>query len=903
MTITISPFLKNQLDSNRTNNNNDHEEIYKNLKQHANDVKPNEPKAKLVRENAAQKVFSAAKDNFNDGKNFFKAVRTGKMNDNSLGRINDLGMKAGAILIATFLATKAKTKTEAIMQFVGGTTFFASMALWPKIFINLPARIIHGFPIDEKYISAQGDKKDIHLDNQFIPTGIHSEKQKKQEMKRMGIDPNEKNAEEKWLRKRQKTALQNRTLWMATAGFATPLMTALIGNYVQPKIENAVIEHEFRKASNILMNNEALNAYFIKQQDIRNVENIEDLFKGKKNSTLDNDFFKKLARLLEIGNLSQEMKYTSDWHPLLNLKSNNLTEALKKVYEKTSTIDIDSLKSALGNVECFTSSIFSESAESKLSKEEIEEIIENLGDNKTINNLIEILKDKGNIGDEQISDIIKEIKINNENFFNAIRDYNKNILSRIRGRIKAYLSLLNPIMGKKAESVYTRQYGRMMSKITQTFGITNYETLKKIKEDNSLNSTIRILRDKIKSFIKQDTDYEKGLHDFIELTEEYINNGRDDSSFKQALESTFGANFPLLNGTENYVNFKENIKSPSANPDKKTWLIQIYERFCAENANAPKRNSINLLNIAGLNEAEKRASEEIGKTSTLMKIFTITPSDETYFKKLDNFINAIYTYIDSKNTNIDEAKTILREKLKNILGDSAQIVANDNEFNNFITYITTDNRTWISEIIDNNSTDSANQILTNAILRGKRDVDHLFNQFSRYIKNKNIDLDYTRVKALICANFERRFIEGCFDGFKENEIQAMINYLYDGTISDAFNKLRTTNNGISRNIIEAVFNKDVFQLEEKIAPGISEIVESMKTLNNEFGKYTEKSLKVNSFGEQLKTYATRLYNNKTWMKIFAPMAIGLVAVTLLAQPFFGKIKKEFPDDKKSGGVK
>ena len=76
MTITISPFLKNQLDSNRTNNNNDHEEIYKNLKQHANDVKPNEPKAKLVRENAAQKVFSAAKDNFNDGKNFFKAVRT-----------------------------------------------------------------------------------------------------------------------------------------------------------------------------------------------------------------------------------------------------------------------------------------------------------------------------------------------------------------------------------------------------------------------------------------------------------------------------------------------------------------------------------------------------------------------------------------------------------------------------------------------------------------------------------------------------------------------------------------------------------------------------------------------------------------------------------------------------------
>ena len=39
------------------------------------------------------------------------------------------------------------------------------------------------------------------------------------------------------------------------------------------------------------------------------------------------------------------------------------------------------------------------------------------------------------------------------------------------------------------------------------------------------------------------------------------------------------------------------------------------------------------------------------------------------------------------------------------------------------------------------------------------------------------------------------------------------------------------------------------------------------------------------------------------MRIFAPMAIGLVAVTLLVQPFFGNIKKEFPEEGKKGGTK
>ena len=259
----ISPLLQSHLEANKN-----HENIYRHLTQHANDVKPNEPKAKLIKENALQGAVSAVKDTYQDGKNFFKAARTGKLNDNNLGRINDLGMKAGALLIATYLASHAKTKTDAIMQFIGGTTFFASMALWPKIFINLPAKLMHGFRIDHKYLSAQGDKKDLGLDNQFQPMDIFTDEEMLKMAEKAGIDPKDEFAKEKMQRKLQKTMLQNRTLWMATAGFATPLMTSLIGDYVTPKLRNAVIKHDYNKINGIMNDSERFAEYLEKAKPL-----------------------------------------------------------------------------------------------------------------------------------------------------------------------------------------------------------------------------------------------------------------------------------------------------------------------------------------------------------------------------------------------------------------------------------------------------------------------------------------------------------------------------------------------------------------------------------------------------------------------------------------------------------
>jgi hypothetical protein len=57
-----------------------------------------------------------------------------------------------------------------------------------------------------------------------------------------------------------------------------------------------------------------------------------------------------------------------------------------------------------------------------------------------------------------------------------------------------------------------------------------------------------------------------------------------------------------------------------------------------------------------------------------------------------------------------------------------------------------------------------------------------------------------------------------------------------------------------------------------------------------------------SFMDIAKKCAKAFGNNKAWKSIFVPMTAALVAVTLLVQPFFGNIKKEFPDEK-NGGTK
>lgn len=803
----LSPILQQQINTNSQSNKR-HEEIYKNLTRHANDVKPNQAKAKLIKQNPVSSVISSVGDNAKDCANFVKAVKTGKMNDNSLGRINDIGMKAGALLIASFLATHAKTKTDSIMQFIGGTTFFASMALWPKLFINLPARIIHGFNIGQRYVSAQGDKKDFFLDNQFLPWDAYSKEELTQIGKRTGIDYNSENGEEKIKRKMQKTALQNRTLWMATAGFATPLLTAMAGNVIEPQVRNAVIKNGYDKASEIIHSENGLAEYlnsatevpkyrllhkFIKNknQNLRQ-QKFNDLFKQYQNRTLDDSFYKELADLLDLSSVTEQFKDMDDITPIKKAVSFSLDKALKQVREEMSTVKEESLKEKLAGLKTKSIARRGLSVEKTLlSETQISSIIEELKTRGfTIKNLKEVLENQGHASYTEA--ILKTVDVDETAFFEAVKKYDSEVLSLIRERLSAYLKLINSTAGSKSESYYTKEYQDTMQRLFSKLGF-KFEDLKEIRQDGIKDASNTVAR---------------------------------------------GVEAITARGK----------------------LIQHFSEF-----------------------AQRTASM----------------TEEEYLKELQAYVAPL----DSNAKGL-ASSLVSQENLSKIkVGANAELSMFDK----------------VSDILLEGSEESKKGI---------------FQNLKRFIQLKDTDINAIKSKILISANFERRVQNGSFkealqksgllsEGLNYEEwLEVARSLVYDGTVSKDACKVdihqailsKKTNSSmpeILNNLKGIIFSKESFEQEEQVLPGIKGIVEQLKNLGyeavlglpmnpNETVYRSKEYTLSGSFAQAVKKHATNLFNNKSWMKKFGVMTAVLIGVTLLVQPFFGNIKKEYPENKQGG---
>ena len=124
------------------------------------------------------------------------------------------------------------------------------------------------------------------------------EEQLRKDAKNAGINYDSKDGKEKIQRKIQKTMLQNRTLWMATAGFATPLLTSLFGDFIEPKIQDAVVKNGFNRVKNIANTGIADYIKQVTPKNPTNVDAIDDLIKQYEGKALDDDFFKQLSDTL-----------------------------------------------------------------------------------------------------------------------------------------------------------------------------------------------------------------------------------------------------------------------------------------------------------------------------------------------------------------------------------------------------------------------------------------------------------------------------------------------------------------------------------------------------------------------------------------------------------------------------
>ena len=803
----LSPINANLIKNGELNKNqNRHDKVYKNLIAQASVVKPNKARAVLVKENFPQSVISSIKGFIQDGKNFFKATATGHMDDNSLGRINDFGMKVGGLAIATFLASQAKTKTHAAMQYIGGSAFFASMALWPKLFINLPARIVHGFRIDQKYISAQNERKDFFLDNQFLPWDAFSKEELRKNAIKSGIDYDSENGDEKIKRKMQKTALQNRTLWMATAGFATPLMTSLFGDWIEPKVKNHIIKHDSEKALDDIKD---VNSLLKKAKPIvKNQKEIDAVFADMKSGKINaEEMFEKLSELLSF-DMAKMFNSGDDIRPVENLKYSTPATELKALRNQTSYVTEGNLKEILTKAfgDC-VNTVASETKESGSSTNKAVSELQKRGAKLipqgsaskesyegAINAIVEEFHNAETKNYVTLSGIVQKylgplwnkkdskdsinarldsagVQFDDSEFIQQVKDYNANVISVVRGRLKAYIQkIINPVMGRKDESLYTDMYRRAMKgvipekRVPFRFPVYDKETIEMLEG--------------LKNAKRQIAETKDGEHVAIEVID-------------SAIESA-SMPFKRIAGLKDDLYTKE------------------LERMCV-----PKSDS-----VTGF--AKSVAS--------------------------DDNLNLIVSELGKNEKN---------SAFKNPIRDLQE---------------------WISK------------------------------NLKTFVDNEEINNNSIRAKGLICANLERRIKDNTFKqqleakGLISGEftlkdlIQKARYMVYEGSIASDACGLEIKNENIYRQLRDAVFDKNKFALEKRYMKDLDKILDGLKTL----GTSTKDNNLVTGLANLEKTFVTDLLNNQAWKKLVPPAFLALVATTLLVQPLFGNIKKDFPQDAKGG---
>ena len=259
-------------------------------------IKPQEAKGKLV----SSSIFPNVKDtkyNFNA----LKHGLTGKANDHELGKLNDVGMKVGAVALAGYLATQKATPKTKLMEFVGLATFFGAMKLWPKLAIGAPAKAIHGFDPTQEYEDSFGRKKPFFQDAQYQPWDVYSNEQLQKIGDKMGVDKNAQDRNDLTKSNMTKIATKNNTLWMLTAGIASAVFSALACNKAEKVIDPALDKVNNQKADKLLQNFDAESQKRMTSASQNMQKDLDKIFEENKGKTLDNKLVEKISSRLAKG--------------------------------------------------------------------------------------------------------------------------------------------------------------------------------------------------------------------------------------------------------------------------------------------------------------------------------------------------------------------------------------------------------------------------------------------------------------------------------------------------------------------------------------------------------------------------------------------------------------------------
>ena len=275
-------------------------------------LKPLDGKGYLVHNNLLNAPKHSVQDSYYTAKSLQKGL-AGKANDHELGKLNDLGLKIGGLSIAGYLMTKRSTPKAKAMEFIGFGAFLASMAIWPKVALQLPAKLIHGFNIRQQYVDEQGRKKFTTQDPNYVPFDLYKGETKDTDLSKigdkMGIKKDLNNRNDVVKDQMTKISRQNNTMWMMTAGIATPVMTALSCNLAEKHV-GKFFENKTNNKMNILAdeihsymsgNNSLETKVVTPHIDKESAEMLEAMLSSKVGKPVNQQDITKISEALTVG--------------------------------------------------------------------------------------------------------------------------------------------------------------------------------------------------------------------------------------------------------------------------------------------------------------------------------------------------------------------------------------------------------------------------------------------------------------------------------------------------------------------------------------------------------------------------------------------------------------------------
>lgn len=711
-------------------------------------VKPLPPDGHLVHDRLLMMPKFFLKDFAYD----LKAVNDGfkgDANDHKTGRLNDVGLKLGGIGIATMLAARTTNPMARIMEYAGLGSFLFAMSAFPKVAIQAPSRMLHGFDTGIEYIDDQGRKKSMFQDQNYIPFDMYQGEYPSEDLDiigdRLGIPKDIHNRHDVIKEQMRKIAIQNNTLWMLTAGFATPVITALIccgmEKLIAPALEKARNANYNSNISRALQHTEkmALNVNEISKNSLS--KDVEKILSSYKNQELPKSEYENIVKLLtknmdanasegikqDLANIFKSEKFAlteSSADEIITVLKNNLPERNKTTLEKVfipskeevnriigkeGVTDLEAVRSEFKKL--FASKIQNETA---VSKEFLEaysnDVIENISNH--------IKKSPSNyVSEDKAKDVV--------NFAKILGEFKKN--EKTLDKCKSFKFEHAP------ETVLARSYAKFEKTLFEVLDI-KFKDLKQMKDSEKF--TQEILDKKLKALAQDSAKYEKAISKLANVMSEMDMNlhgisdeGSHVKDLITAIENNYNNTAKRLNeaGQGKFKNtidrlVKEDVSTLSNSLNSRKDVIEFLDGM-----KAPKQG------LGGI-EAMKENARGVGSS----KNQAISRIVERY-QGVENSFNRILHLADNYRKAAPEDKYG-----KEIFNKGRDAILNATSSDHTLKLNTVNNPTFYRDVMNSTWSNEINDSTKKGLESAKHgNIAERFNQyitrFRDIIGNNNID--------------------------------------------------------------------------------------------------------------------------------------------------------------------